>query len=1064
MRHVISNVLLVFGLALVLTVGVFAFTVLVSSGIAVAEQTSSAPAPQTSGSTQRKASPSAETKPDYSKEALVIEKDVSKVTFENDGTSTRESTSHIRIQSDAGVQQYSVLTVAYAKAEQTVEVDYVRVVKPDGSVVVTPLDDIQDMPSEITRQAPFYSDAREKHIAVKGLTTGDVLEFRERWHTTNPLVPGQFWLAYGFARDVIILNEELQVSVPRARPLRWKSPEVTPVITEEGDRRIFTWVRSQVERKSAEDEKKNQEEKLYQTDRGKLPPPDVQVSTFQSWEEVGNWYNGLQQERIKPTPEIRAKSEELTKNAKDDNAKLQAVYNYVSTQFHYIGVSFGIGRYQPHSATDVLANQYGDCKDKHTLLAALLAAAGIRAYPVLISSQRALDPDVPSPAQFDHVISAVSQWNSYIWLDTTPEVAPFAFLLSPLRDKQALLISSPPSLVTTPKDPLGEPTEHFVIHAKLNDNGTLEGKVERELTGTDGEILLRLAFRRVPLPQWKDLVQQVSYASGFGGEVSDVTAGAPEKTQEPFHFSYTYTRKDFPDWSNRRVACAVPPFGLPVLDTKPSHPIWLGSAEKLHYESHMELPKGYSPELPAAVDLKEDFAEYHSSYSVKDGVLTADRILVVKLREVPVDNYETYKRFAKAVGDDYALNVALRSGDASAASYQEEIWQLPYSENADASRAYDDARQEHQQHNQQAEIDSLKHAVQIDPNFTRAWLWLGEIYKATGQQDLALEAYRKAIEVDPHQLVSYKALGYTLMGLRKFEEAVPVWQQLIKLSPGNLDGASALGGTFLNLKRYSEAAEVAESAIKVRPDRANLYALLGTSYMSLGSEDKATDAFKKALEIDPRPFMFNNVAYTMAGANKSLSLSLEYAQKAVKEEEVASANMALSSLKLEDLTRMSSLAAYWDTLGWVHFKMGNLELAEKYVDAALQLSANNTVKDHLAEIRKKRGSKVQGALDDSNKLRTVKLSRLVPGTATAELFVVLSHVPGTSDGKVEEVKFIKGSDELKSADRALKSAKFSSVFPDDGPTRLVRRGILGCYAYTGCSFVMLYANDVHSLD
>jgi hypothetical protein len=44
-------------------------------------------------------------KPDYSKEALVIEKDVSKITFENDGTSTRESTSRIRIQSDAGVQQ-----------------------------------------------------------------------------------------------------------------------------------------------------------------------------------------------------------------------------------------------------------------------------------------------------------------------------------------------------------------------------------------------------------------------------------------------------------------------------------------------------------------------------------------------------------------------------------------------------------------------------------------------------------------------------------------------------------------------------------------------------------------------------------------------------------------------------------------------------------------------------------------------------------------------------------------------------------------------------------------------
>jgi hypothetical protein len=77
MRHFISNVLL----------GVFAFTVLVSCDIAVAEQTSSAPAPQTSGSTQQrgKASASAETKPDYSKEAVVIEKDISKTKFEKVG-------------------------------------------------------------------------------------------------------------------------------------------------------------------------------------------------------------------------------------------------------------------------------------------------------------------------------------------------------------------------------------------------------------------------------------------------------------------------------------------------------------------------------------------------------------------------------------------------------------------------------------------------------------------------------------------------------------------------------------------------------------------------------------------------------------------------------------------------------------------------------------------------------------------------------------------------------------------------------------------------------------------
>ena len=395
-------------------------------------------------------------KPDYSTEAFVIEQSSTRVVFENDGTGTRESSARIRIQSDAGVQRYALLTFSYQNSTESVDIDYVRVKKPDGSVVPTPAENTQDMATEITREAPFYSDLREKHVAVKGLSVGDVLEFDAHWRATKPLVPGQFWYSYSFSHDGIILQEQLAVSVPRERPLKWKSPEIKPVITEDGVRRIFTWTSSQLEHKSSEQEKTETETKLYEAERGKLPPADVQISTFQSWAEVGQWYGSLQQERVKPTPEILAKAAELTKGASDDNAKIRAIYKYVSTEFHYIGIAFGIGRYQPHAAAEVLANQYGDCKDKQTLLSSLLDAVGIKAYPALLSSSHEIDPDVPSPGQFDHVIGMVLQPNGAVWLDTTPEVAPYAYLLSPLRGKQALVIpeDKPPTLTMTPADRL----------------------------------------------------------------------------------------------------------------------------------------------------------------------------------------------------------------------------------------------------------------------------------------------------------------------------------------------------------------------------------------------------------------------------------------------------------------------------------------------------------------------------------------------------------------------------------------------------------------------------------
>jgi hypothetical protein len=108
-------------------------------------------------------------KPDYSKEAFIDEEDSTKVVAANDGTDTRVSSTRVRIQSDAGVQRFGVLTFSYQSATENIVVDYVRVQKPDGTIIVTPPENVQDMPSDITRQAPFYSDLQEKHVAVKGL-------------------------------------------------------------------------------------------------------------------------------------------------------------------------------------------------------------------------------------------------------------------------------------------------------------------------------------------------------------------------------------------------------------------------------------------------------------------------------------------------------------------------------------------------------------------------------------------------------------------------------------------------------------------------------------------------------------------------------------------------------------------------------------------------------------------------------------------------------------------------------------------------------------------------------
>ena len=256
---------------------------------------------------QTKPSSTASASPDYSQEPFIVESMVSHFAFENDGTATQELTAHLRIQTDAGVQQWGLLTFAYLKANDTVEIAYVRVRTPDGTVVITPPENFQDIESEVSRIAPMYSDLRQKHVAVKGLSPGDILEYRMQSRTHTPQVPGQFWLSYNFTSEGIALEEQLEVSVPRAREVKVKSADAQPAIREEGVRRFYIWKTNKLKRKT--DEEKGKESKKD------APAPSVQLTSFRSWEEVGNWYGGLQSDRVVPTAEVRAKAAELTRTA-----------------------------------------------------------------------------------------------------------------------------------------------------------------------------------------------------------------------------------------------------------------------------------------------------------------------------------------------------------------------------------------------------------------------------------------------------------------------------------------------------------------------------------------------------------------------------------------------------------------------------------------------------------------------------------------------------------------------------------------------------------------------------
>jgi len=1036
--------------------------------------------------------------PDYTQESFVVEQVRTSYRFEKDGTGRKEIYARVKVQSEAGVEQWGQVIVGYNSANEKIEIPYVRVHKSDGSTITAPADAVQDLSAPLEHDAPVYTDYRQKHITVPGLRPGEVLEYDIVTMIHTPLAAGQFWMEHEFDKNNIVLNEQLDIDVPRDRAVKLKSkPGSEPKTSDEKDRRTYRWTNTNLVR---DDDEKDQakEKQLKKKKKKDLESPDVQLTTFSSWEELGRWYAGLERERRVPSSEIRSKQEALTQGLTTDSEKIQALYDYVATNFRYVSLSLGVGRYQPHAAADVFHNQYGDCKDKHTLLEAMLQAAGYRASSVLINSSRKLDPDVPSPSQFDHVISLLPVGKQEIWMDTTTEVAPYRLLSFNLRKKQALVVppDGTPHLEETPADPPIENVQVQEIDGKVSELGKLTAQVHFTARG-DTELLMRVIFRRVPSQQWKRLVENISTAGGLDGDVSDLKVGDPTTTRKAFELEYQITKANYFDWSKKKSDLSLPfaQVGLPAADeddiADDDDPIKFGPPGENTYKIKLELPAKFTARSPLPFSMKRDYAEYQASYKLDGNIFTAERKMLVREREVPASRTRDYLAFRRAVFSDMAQHVSIETSVAGTPTPPKDL---------KADELVESGISALQSGNIPMSEELLKRAVEVDPKHKSAWNALGSAYLAERKTNDAITAFQKQVEVNPYDEFAYANMGRAYWQDRKYEAAVVAFRKQIEVNPLDCFAHSNLGTMYAEWHKYDEAVPELEQAVSLNPEDPLLQVNLGDAYLNLGKDEQALQSFDRAVNISATPVVWNNIAYQLSVKHAHLEKAQQYAESAVAATAAELRNLRLEQLNPRDLGLVPSLTAYWDTLGWVYFGRGDLDKAEKYVSAAWLLGQHGEVGDHLGQIYEKRGKKeeaihtyalaLQGLrptpetrsrlaalvggdgkvagvlakykleLQDS---RTVNVGKLTNQPGTAEFFVLLA--PSGTGVVPESVKFVSGEEKLRSYTDALSKADYRFAMPDNTPAKILRRGALSCA--TGekdCKFVLFLTDDVRSVD
>ena len=417
-----------------------------------------------------------------------------------------------------------------------------------------------------------------------------------------------------------------------------------------------------------------------------LIPPGGGNRGFLTWSEMGSWYSGLVQGRRDPSPELRQKVAELTAQTKTPLSQMRAIAQFMQDDIRYVEISLGIGGWQPHSARDVFSNRYGDCKDKVTLMSAMLKEAGIDSYYVLIHTERGgIAPSVPAHlGAFNHAIIAIHvpdgvtdahlmatmqhpRLGKLLIFDPTDEVTPFGSLRGELQGSYGLLIAPDGGeLLQMPSLPPVDSGSRRTAKLTLDSQGFLKGEVQDERVG-DAALWQREELRSVEKSSDRIKPLERLMAGSFASfQITKASFSNLHDSSLPFFWQWTFEAANYSKPAGNLLL--VRPWVLGdessgILETKEprKHPIeFLGVRHDIDI-FEIALPAGYQvDELPPPTDLECSFGSYHSKTVADGNVLRYTRSFEIKQLSVPLAQMEDLKKFYRAIASDERNTAVLK--------------------------------------------------------------------------------------------------------------------------------------------------------------------------------------------------------------------------------------------------------------------------------------------------------------------------------------------------------------------------------------------------------------------
>lgn len=530
--------------------------------------------------------------------------------------------------------------------------------------------------------AELVSDVRAKVLQIPASDPGNIIGY-EYEREEQPYVLQDLW---NFQSSVPVRESHFTLQLPAGWEYRatfLNAPEVKP--SQAGNQ--WQWSVDDVKGLRGEEEMPPWDGVAGQMIISYFPAGgSAPGKTFADWRQMGAWYTELTRGRAESSPAIKQKVVALTANASKPLDKMRALASFAQRDVRYVAIELGIGGWQPHPAQEVFDHHYGDCKDKATLMSAMLHEIGIDSYYVVINTERgSVTPEVQAHVgAFNHAILAVKlpaglsdpslyavlqhpRLGNLLFFDPTNEVTPFGEIGGYLQANYGLLVGPEGGeLVQLPKQPANMNSIRRTARLTLTPEGTLAGEFNEVRLG-DRAAQQREALRSVTRDA--DRIKPIETLLSHSLSTFQITKAIVANYQEsalPFEYRFSVVSPGYAKTAGNLLLVRPRVVGTkssPVLETKEPRQFPLEfDGPTLDTDSfEIALPQGYEiDDLPPALDLNYSFASYHSKTEATGSVLRYTRTFEIKELSVPLSKMDELKTFYRRIAGDERNTAVLK--------------------------------------------------------------------------------------------------------------------------------------------------------------------------------------------------------------------------------------------------------------------------------------------------------------------------------------------------------------------------------------------------------------------